>query len=69
MTSEQIFAIRDLRYLYELWSSNIPDSEKIDCASMIDRIEAFKRQRAKEAFDINEVPVIKNNNYKDIIER
>ena len=69
MTSEQIFAIRDLRYLYELWNSNIPDSEKIDVASIIDRIEAFNRQRAKEAFDINEVPVIKNNNYKDIIER
>ena len=69
MTSEQIFAIRDLRYLYELWNSNTPDSEKIDVASMIDRIEAFKRQKAKEAFDINEVPIIKNNNYKDIIER
>lgn len=69
MTSEQIFAIRDLRYLYELWNSNIPDSEKIDVASIIDRIEAFKRQKIKEAFDINEVPVIKNNNYKDIIER
>lgn len=68
MTSEQIFAIRDLRYLYELWSSNIPDSEKIDVASIIDRIEAFKRQKIKEAFDINEVPVIRNEKYKGILE-
>lgn len=69
MTTEQIFNIRDLRYLYELWGSNIPDNEKIDVASMIDRIETFKRQKAKEAFNINEVQIIKNNNYNDIIER
>ena len=67
MTSEQIFAIRDLRYLYELWSSNISDSEKIDVASMIDRIEAFNRAKAKEAYNENEVKDIINEKYKGIL--
>lgn len=70
MTTEQIFNCRDLDFLYSMWlNPKTPDNEKIDCASIIDRIEAFKRQKAKEAFDINQVPIIKNNNYKDIIER
>jgi len=67
MTSEQIFAIRDLRYLYKLWHSIINDSEKIDVASMIDRIEAFNKQNEKENYNINDSPVIKNEKYKDII--
>ena len=67
MTSEQIFAIRDLSYLYKLWSSSITDSEKIDVASMIDRIEAFNKQKEKENYNINDSPVIKNEKYKDII--
>ena len=67
MTSEQIFAIRDLRYLYELWNSSIPDSEKIDVASIIDRIEAFNKAKAKAAYNENEVKDIINEKYKGIL--
>lgn len=70
MTTEQIFDCRDLDFLYSMWlNQKTPDNEKIDVASMIDRIEAFKRKKANEAFDINEIPLIRNDNYNDIIER
>ena len=68
MTTEQIFAIRDLSYLYKLWNDKtITDAERIDVASMIDRIEAFNKQNEKENYNINDSPVIKNEKYKDII--
>ena len=69
MTSEQIFAIRDLDYLYKLWHSKIPDNERIDVATMIGRIEAHRAEKAKESFNPNEQPIIKNNNYNEILER
>ena len=67
MTSEQIFAIRDLSVLYKMWSSYIPDSEKIDVASMIDRIEAYNRAKAKANYNQNEVKDIINVKYKGIL--
>lgn len=68
MTTEQIFDCRDLNFLYLMWlNPNTPDNERIDVATMIDSIESFKRQKAKESFNINEVPLIKNDNYKDIL--
>lgn len=68
MTSEQIFAIRDLNYLYRLWNSKtITDAERIDVASMIDRIETHNRQKEKADYDVNEVKNIVNEKYKSIL--
>ena len=69
MTSEQIFAIRNLNCLYDLWASDILDNERIDVATMIDRIETHNREKKKAEFDEHEKPIIINTNYKDIIER
>ncbi len=68
MTTEQIFAIRDLSYLYKLWNDKtITDAERIDVASMIDRFEKWNLEKAKAAYNVNEHPIIKNEKYNDII--
>lgn len=70
MTSDEIFEIRDLDYLYRLWNDKtISDPERIDVATMIDRIEKHNQQIENENFDIADRPIIKNNKYNDIIER
>ena len=70
MTSDEIFEIRDLNYLYRLWNDKtISEPERIDIASMIDRIEKHNAELESAKFNENERPIIKNNDYLDIIER
>jgi hypothetical protein len=68
MTTEQIFAIRDLSYLYKLWNDKtITDAERIDVASMIDRFEKWNLEKAKAAYNVNEVKDIINEKYESIL--
>jgi len=70
MNSDEIFEIRDLNYLYRLWNDKtISEPERMDVATMIDRIEKHNQQIENDNFDISERPVIKNLNYLDIINR
>ena len=70
MTSDEIFEIRDLNYLYRLWNDKtISEPERIDVASMIDRIEKHNAEIESAEFNENERPIIRNDNFNDIIER
>lgn len=68
MTSEQILTTTDLNYLYSLWNdSQTPDDVRMDCATQIDRVEKYRKEKAKDAYNENEQPIIKNEKYGNII--
>lgn len=70
MTLQQIYECRTLHPLLEMWEDNtLSDDLRLAVAYQYDRLKAHIDENKKAEFDINEVPVIINTNYKDIIER
>lgn len=70
MTLQQIYECRTLQPLLEMWEDKtLSDDLRLAVAYQYDRLKAHIDENKKAEFDINEVPVIINTNYKDIIER
>ena len=70
MTLQQIYEFRTLQPLLEmLEDKTLSDDLRLAVAYQYDRLKAHIDEKKKAEFDENEKPVIKNTNYKDIIER
>ena len=70
MTFQQIYECRALQPLSELLDDEtLSDDLRLAVAYQYDRLKAHIDEKKKDEFDENEKPIIKNTNYKDIIER
>jgi hypothetical protein len=70
MTLQQIYECRTLQPLLEMWEDNtLSDDLHLAVAYQYDRLKAHIDGKKKAEFNENEVPIIQNTNYKDIIER
>ena len=70
MTLQQIYECRTLQPLLEmLEDKTLSDDLRLAVAYQYDRLKSHIDEKKKAEFDENEKPVIKNTNYKDIIER
>ena len=70
MTLQQIYECRTLQPLSELWDDEtLSDDLRLAVAYQYDRLKAHIDENKKAEFNENEKPIIKNTNYKDIIER
>ena len=70
MTLQQIYECRTLQLLSELWDDEtLSDDLRLAVAYQYDRLKAHIDEKKKAEFNENEKPIIKNTNYKDIIER
>lgn len=70
MTLHQIYECRTLQPLLEmLEDKTLSDDLRLAVAYQYDRLKAHIDEKKKAEFDENEKPIIKNTNYKDIIER
>ena len=53
-----------------MWEDKtLSDDLRLAVAYQCDRLKAHIDEKKKDEFDENEKPIIKNTNYKDIIER
>lgn len=70
MTLQQIYECRTLQPLLEMWEDKtLSDDLRLAVAYQYDRLKAHIDENKKAEFDENEKHIIKNTNYKDIIER
>ena len=70
MTLQQIYECRTLQPLLEIWEDKtLSDYLRLAVAYQYDRLKAHIDENKKAEFNENEKPIIKNTNYKDIIER
>lgn len=70
MTLQQIYECRTLQPLLEmLEDKTLSDDLRLAVAYQYDRLKAHIDEKKKAEFDEHEKPIIKNTNYKDIIER
>ena len=69
MTLQQIYECRTLQPLLEMWEDKtLSDDLHLAVAYQYDRLKAHIDEKKKAEFDINEVPIIRNEKYKGILE-
>ena len=70
MSLSEIYECRTLQPLSELWDDEtLSDDLRLAVAYKYDRLKTYIDEKKKAEFNENEKPIIKNTNYKDIIER
>lgn len=66
----EIYECRTLQPLLEMWEDKtLSDDLRLAVAYQYDRLKAHIDEKKKADFDIKEVPIIRNEKYKEIIER
>lgn len=68
MTLQQIYECRTLQPLLEMWDDEtLSDDLRLAVAYQYDRLKAHIDEKKKAEFDINEVPIIRNEKYNEIL--
>lgn len=64
----EIYKCHDLQLLSQMWvDKSLTDDIRIAVAYQYDRLKAHREAEEKEKFDKNEIVIIKNSKYADII--